>query len=51
METKDIVETELTETVEAIYLIALKESIKQIAVYCIERASMIHRIFEILGYT
>ena len=51
IEAKDIVEIELADTVEAIYIIALKESIKQIAVYCEERAVMLHRIFEILRYT
>lgn len=48
---KDFVDREMAKIVERIYLIALKESIKQISVHCIERAAMLHRIFDILKYT
>jgi hypothetical protein len=51
IETQGTVDSGLSEAVEAIYIIALKESIKHLAVNCIERAEMIHKIFEVLLFT
>ena len=51
MESNGLVQEELLEAVENIYMMALKEAVKQIATHCLPRAAMIQKTIEILKYS
>lgn len=51
IQSNDPMNIEMSQIIEPIYLVALKETIKQVAVNCLERGVLLQKIFEILSFT